>query len=426
MAKQEASPFGRLPDCRLSAAPIDATKPPALFWTLARLDEALKAVGDGSTDRLDTLIDELDAAGVSFPLGVEEPPEAPRAAAGSADRLDGSDPLALLFREAQRRPRPTRDEERRLFRRVVFARRRLLRTLEKLRYPKESWDAFLTSAPCVALKPAERCSKTLDCGGDADAPCVKFSGLCANEIVHERCCSYHEARNTFVVRYLYLVLGMVRRFRDRGMDAADLVQEGSAALLRAAEDFEPARGFRFSTYARWWVNQAFLRTMYNNLRTVRLPVYLQKAASKVLRSAGDRDFRELDVESLSKASGVAPSTIRILSEFSRSTVSIDAGSGDRESALAIADTRTTFKPETLDRPNVRAELERAMDALDIRERTILRMRFGLDTRSPRTLEEVGDALHLSRERVRQIQEEAFAKLRNPFHLDRLRNVVDLD
>jgi RNA polymerase primary sigma factor len=209
------------------------------------------------------------------------------------------------------------------------------------------------------------------------------------------------------------------------MDTADLVQEGSSALLRAAEDFEPERGYRFSTYARWWVNQAFLRTMYNNLRTVRLPVYLQKAAAKVMRSAGDRDFRDMDLEALSSASGVPVSTIRILHEFSRSTVSMDAGAGDRDSVMAIEDARGAFRPESLDRPNLRGEVERALSGLDARERMILKLRFGLDARFPRTLEEVGERMNLSRERVRQIQEEAFEKLRSPLHLERLRDLLDI-
>ena len=398
---------------------------------MARLDAELARIGDSDVAGLDELIGRLNRARIEITLGVEEPPEEPRLPRASARAAEprpdeSSDPLALLFREAQRRPRPTRDEERRLFRRVVFARRRLERTLEDCKYPKEAITSYLRNAPCVAFRPSANCGNADACTTDAEAPCVKLFGLCNNAMIHERCCAYHESRNAFVVRYLYLVLGMVRRYRDRGIDTADLVQEGSAALLRAAEDFEPERGFRFSTYARWWVNQAFLRTMYNNLRTVRLPVYLQKAAAKVMRHAGDRDFREVDFKTLSKMSGVPESTIRILAEFSRSTVSIDARNGERETAMAIADPRTQFKPEKLDKPNIRGEIEKAMSVLDERERTILGLRFGLDARFPRTLEEVGERLHLSRERVRQIQEEALGKLRSPLHLERLRDLLEVD
>ena len=219
---------------------------------------------------------------------------------------------------------------------------------------------------------------------------------------------------------------MVRRYRDRGIDTADLVQEGSAALLRAAEDFEPERGFRFSTYARWWVNQAFLRTMYNNLRTVRLPVYLQKAAAKVMRHAGDRDFREVDFKTLSKMSGVPESTIRILAEFSRSTVSIDARNGEREDG--DGDRRSANPIQT-------GEARQTQHSRRDRESDVGARRAGADDPGialrprralPRTLEEVGERLHLSRERVRQIQEEALGKLRSPLHLERLRDLLEVD
>ncbi len=413
-----------------SSPPIEAGDPRGV-WTIARLDAELARVGDGRLPELDALIDQLNSKSVEIALGAEEPPEDPRlrrAAArvtASTAPADSSDPLGILFREAQRRPRPTRDEERRLFRRVVFARRRLDRTMQSLSYPKEVVHDFLRNAPCVSLRPSEACGNVADRARDDEAPCIRFEGLCGMALVHSRCCAYHEARNAFAVRYLYLVLGMVRRFRDRGLDTADLVQEGSASLLRAVEDFEPERGFRFSTYARWWVNQAFLRTMYNTLRTVRLPVYLQKAAAKVMRHARDGDFREVDSAELSRLSGVPRSTIRILSEFSRSTVSLDAASGDREHALAIADPRAEFRPESLDRGRLASRVASVLEALEPRERTILRLRFGLGTSFPRTLEEVGERLDLSRERVRQIQEEALRKLRDPLHLHRLEGLLDL-
>jgi RNA polymerase sigma factor (sigma-70 family) len=402
----------------------------ALFktvWNGEQLDAALEPL-KGRLEAMDDLVAELNRTGVELSLGLEEPPAEPRPIRARAvdARDENADPLAILFREAQRRPRPTREEERRLFLRVLFTKRRLDRTLAEFNYPKDVIDTFLRNAPCLAFRPNATADGKQRCETDGNAPCVRFANLCSMEIVHERCCAYHAARNGFVVRYLYLVLGMVRRFRDRGMDTADLVQEGSAALMRAAEDFEPERGFRFSTYARWWVNQAFLRTMYNNLRTVRLPVYLQKAAAKVMRHAGDRDFREIEIGKLSKLSGVPESTIRILSEFSRSTVSLDAAMGDRERMLAIEDSRSAFRPEKIDRPNIKNEVEKVLSALDQRERTILRLRFGLDASLPRTLEEVGEVLNLSRERVRQIQEEALGKLRSPLHLERLRDLLDVD
>ncbi|MFN0205142.1 MAG: RNA polymerase sigma factor RpoD/SigA [Planctomycetota bacterium] len=397
------------------------------LWTSAELDAALDAAGDDAA-AVDRLIVDLNKNGIEISLGFEDPPHEPRQVrARAVDRRDeNSDPLAILYREAQRRPRPTRDEEKKLFRRVLFTKRRLDKTLSEFNYPKETIDSFLRNAPCLAFRPSSKAAGAAQCPSDDQAPCIRFAGLCSMEIVHERCCSFHAARNGFVVRYLYLVLGMVRRYRDRGMDTADLVQEGSAALMRAAEDFELERGFRFSTYARWWVNQAFLRTMYNNLRTVRLPVYLQKAAAKVMRHAGDRDFREIEFDKLAKMSGVAETTIRILAEFSRSTVSIDAVSGDRDSAMSLADSKATFRPGALDRPNLRNEIEKALTIVDARERKILKLRFGLDTSLPRTLEEVGEVLNLSRERVRQIQEEALAKLRSPLHLERLRDLLDVD
>lgn len=411
---------------RLSHGPL--TKFFRKVWSGAELDAALEQAG-GDAAAFDRLIDQLNRENIEISLGFEDPPEAPRPASNWRGKERGeeiSDPLSILFSEAQRRPRPTRDEERRLYRRVAFTKRRLDRTLSELNYSKDVVDSFLKTAPCLSFKPAPGGPNGASCSNDDEAPCVRFSGLCSAEVVHERCCSFHAARNAFVVRYLYLVLGMVRRYRDRGIDAADLVQEGSAALMRASDDFEPERGFRFSTYARWWVNQAFLRTMYNNLRTVRLPVYLQKAAAKVMRHAGDRDFREADFERLSKLSGVSESTIRILAEFSRSTVSLDAVAGDREQAMSIADSRSSFKPEKIEKPDVKNEIEKAMSILDHRERTILKLRFGLESTLPKTLEDVGEVLNLSRERVRQIQEEALLKLRNPLHLERLRDLLDVD
>lgn len=386
------------------------------------LDAAIEAHG-GGVGAFDILIEKYNKEGVEVLLGSDEAPEEPRASRARR-REEASDPLLLLFQEARRSPRPTRVEEIRLFTRVAFARRRLERTFADLNYTRDVAEAFVRNAPCMAVRPSPSGGNAKMCPEDENAPCVRFSGICNFEIVHERCCAYHAARNAFVVRYLYLVLGMVRRFRDRGIDAADLVQEGSAALMRAAEDFEPERGFRFSTYARWWVNQAFLRTMYNNVRTVRLPVYLQKAAAKVMRHARDRELKESDFAKLSKLSGVPETTIRILAEFSRATVSLDAPSADGEASISLADTRAPFRPERIDRPDVKNEVEKALSVLDARERTILKLRFGLDASLPRTLEEVGEVLNLSRERVRQLQESALAKLRNPLHLERLRELLD--
>ena len=234
-----------------------------------------------------------------------------------------------------------------------------------------------------------------------------------------RFAEFEELRNRFIEGGLYIVLKSVHRYSGLGIDTPDLIQEGNASLFQAVDGFDWTRDVRFKTYAEYWINQAFLKMLYNNTRTVRVPVWVQKALKKInnLRAqAMHSQGVELTDAQIGQALGMPAERVTELRNTHRYAVSLDAelpGEDGGRMGDMVADQRVPEVTEAAQDVSLRDRLAEALDDLPDRERLILRMRFGLDGTEPSTLSEGGQVLSVSAERVRQLQEVALRRLKAP-------------
>ncbi len=233
-----------------------------------------------------------------------------------------------------------------------------------------------------------------------------------------------QARERLITSNLRLVVSIAAQYRDLGVPLLDLIQEGNIGLITAVERFDPSRGYKFSTYATWWIRQAIMRSLVKHLRMIAVPDYLVSLLHKItqleeryLQERGDLPSSE----ELAAEIGVSPEILQRLLQVRPFTPSLDTPIGEEEDEAlleSVATDRGAPERETL-RAMQRERLEQALAELDARERRVLVLRYGLEDNHPRTLVEIGMALNLSRERVRQLEELALSKLRQSEHLREL-------
>jgi len=312
------------------------------------------------------------------------------------------DPVRMYLKEIGKVPLLTAEQEVTLAKRIEAG----LDAAEKLDPPTTDADGNPVAAPPAAISESQR----------ASYHAVRRDG--------------ELARRQLTEANLRLVVSIAKRYVGRGMALLDLIQEGNLGLIRAVEKFDYTKGFKFSTYATWWIRQAITRSIADQARTIRIPVHMVETMNKVLRVQRQmlQDLgREPTVEEVAAKVDMTPDKVRDIQRIAQEPLSLETpvGEEDDSSLGDFVEDPNAKAPETAAARALLSEaIEEALQELNDRERAVVRLRFGLDDGQIRTLEEVGKEFGVTRERIRQIESKTLAKLRHPTRSQRLRDYLE--